>query len=122
LRAAGGNDTLFDKLAFLSDHSKAHLPFLSEFVEMQTFAQFLEEEVRSGCPQRSCAPGMTAGGGLTQVDALVCEDGTPTAFHRLLQESTTTPLPEAEANEALKRVHPVRQPPKLNSACHPARW
>jgi len=40
------DESVFDKLAFLSDHPKASLPFLSEFLETQLFSTFIEHEVR----------------------------------------------------------------------------
>ena len=35
----------FDKISFLSDQNHAHLPFLSSFLETQTFSNFIDEAI-----------------------------------------------------------------------------
>ena len=35
----------FDKISFLSDQNHAHLPFLSSFLETQTFSTFIDEAI-----------------------------------------------------------------------------
>ncbi len=43
----------FDKTSFLSDQKQSHLPFLSSFLETQTFSSFIDgyiQEVESGTP------------------------------------------------------------------------